>query len=336
MTGTDSGEQPVRTTERSTELSVLVVSYNTRELTLEALRSLYRETTTPFELIVVDNASADGSAAAIAAEFPQADLVALDDNVGFAAGNNIAAGRARGELLLLLNPDTIVLDRAVDRLVEFARRRPAARIWGGRTLFGDRSLNPASCWRRQTGWTAWCRTLGLDVRFPNRPWANAEAYGGWPRDTERDVDIVSGCFFLVEADLWHDLGGFDETFVMYGEEADLCLRAAARGARPRITPTAEIVHYGGASETVRSDKHIRLLKAKITLAQRHLPRWQAMVTMTAIRAWPASRYAAAAVLRRLRPGGSFDRVHDEWRAVWAARREWWNGYPAVTNRSVPS
>lgn len=321
------------TDEGAVELSVLVVSYNTREMTLEAIRSLYRETSTPFELIVVDNASADGSAEAIAAEFPQADLVALDDNVGFAAGNNVAARRARGDLLLLLNPDTVVLDRAVDRLVEFARRRPAARIWGGRTVFGDRTLNPASCWRRQSPWTAFCRTAGLDLALSSHGWANAEAYGGWERDTEREVDIVSGCFFLIDTELWRDLDGFDETFVMYGEEADLCLRAAAHGARPRITPTAEIVHYGGASETVRSDKHVRLIKAKISLARRHLPRWQSALTVAAIRAWPASRWAAAGILRRVRPGGSFDAVHSEWRAVWRARSEWWDGYPAVTEGS---
>ena len=86
---------------------------------------------------MVDNASRDGSAAAIAAAFPEVELIARPDNLGFAGGNNLAAARARGEYLLLLNPDTVVLEAAVDRLVAFARARPQAGIWGGRTLFGD-------------------------------------------------------------------------------------------------------------------------------------------------------------------------------------------------------
>ncbi len=191
-----------------------------------------------------------------------------------AKANNLAAAHASGRYLLLLNPDTLVLDHAVDRLVAFAERTPSARIWGGRTLFGDGTLNPASCWRKVNLWRVMCRVAGLDVRFPASRLLNSEAYGGWDRDSERQVDIVSGCFFLIERELWEELGGFDPRYVMYGEEADLCLRADALGARPRITPDAEIVHYGGASESVRSQKHIKLLAAKITLARDHLPVWQ--------------------------------------------------------------
>ena len=119
-----------------------MISYNTRAMTLDCLRSLEAETTVPHELIVLDNASPDGSAAAIAAAFPELRLIASPDNHGFAKGNNVAAREARGDYLLLLNPDTLVLDRAIDRLVAFAERRPAAGIWGGRTLNGDGTLEP--------------------------------------------------------------------------------------------------------------------------------------------------------------------------------------------------
>ena len=116
-------------------LSILVVSYNTRDMTLECLRSVIAQTRTPFELIVLDNASSDGSAEAIAVEFPDITLLAETRNHGFARANNIAAEHAKGEYLLLLNPDTIVLDGALDKLLTFARRAPDARIWGGRTVF---------------------------------------------------------------------------------------------------------------------------------------------------------------------------------------------------------
>ena len=255
-------------------LTVIIVSYNTREMTLACLRSLRDETRVSHEVIVVDNASTDGSAEAIAAEFPETALMAETANHGFAGGNNLAARRASGEYLLLLNPDTVVLDGAVDRLLAFARARPAAGIWGGRTLYGDRSLNPTSCWRRMTLWSLACRATGLTGVFPRSELFNSESYGGWDRSSERAVDIVTGCFLMIRRDLWEALDGFDPAFFMYGEEADLCLRARAHGAAPRVTPKATILHYGGASEKVRADKMVRLLAGKASLIGRHFPRWQ--------------------------------------------------------------
>ena len=228
------------TVERMTdvpEISIIVVSYNTREMTLDCLRSVVAETRVPHELIVVDNASDDGSAAAIAAEFPDIRLMAESENHGFALANNMAATHARGEYVLLLNPDTVVRDGAIDRLLAYARAHPEARIWGGRTLYGDGRLNPYSVWRRITLWNIFCRTTGLTGAFPQSRLFNSEAYGGWDRGTDAPVDIVVGCLLLISRADWQALGGFDTTFVMYGEEADLCLRAEALlGARPRMTP----------------------------------------------------------------------------------------------------
>ena len=109
------------------------ISYNTKAMTLDCLRSLQAETRVPHEVIVVDNASPDRSADAIAAAFPEYRLIASPDNLGFAKGNNVAAEEAVGDYILLLNPDTVVLDQAIDRLVAFADANPRAGIWGGRT-----------------------------------------------------------------------------------------------------------------------------------------------------------------------------------------------------------
>jgi GT2 family glycosyltransferase len=254
-------------------VSVIIVNWNTREMTLECLRALYAQTTANrFEVLLVDNGSHDGSAAAIAAEFPQVRLFAEATNHGFAVANNIAAEHARGTRLLLLNSDTVVLDHAVDRLVAFADSRPRAGIWGGRTLFGDRSLNITSCWQRQTLWSVVCFAFGLTKLFPNSNFFNPEGLTAWKRDSIREVDIVTGCFLLIDTALWRKLAGFDPIFFMYGEEADLCARARALGARPVITPEATIVHYGGGSATTRSDPMVRLLRAKIALARRSMGR----------------------------------------------------------------
>lgn len=310
-------------------VSILVISYNTQAMTLACLASIAAETALPHEVIVVDNASPDGSAAAIAAAFPDLALIASGENLGFARGNNLAAGRARGEYLLLLNPDTVVLDHAVDRLVAFAERTPQAGIWGGRTLNADMSLNPMSVFGDQTLWRLFCGASGLSAALPESPIFNAERYGGWARDSEREVDVVQGCFFLIRRSLWDRLGGFDPSFVMYGEEADLCLRARRLGARPRMTPEAAIIHYAGASSSRRSDKAVLVFKSRITLARRHLAAWRRPAGVFLLRAWPLGRKLGAALAARLtgRPGAAAAAAH--WDAVWRARAAWRDGFPAL-------
>jgi len=311
------------------EVSVLVVSYNTRAMTLACLASVAAQTRAAHEVIVLDNASTDGSAGAVAQAHPGVRLIASADNLGFAGGNNRAAAQARGEYLLLLNPDTEVRDGAIDRLLDFARSRPRAGIWGGRTLFADGSLNPTSVHRRMSLWTLLCRATGLTGLFPASALFNAEAYGGWKRDTVRRVDIVSGAFFLIRREMWEALGGLDETFFMYGEEADLCLRATARfGAAPVVTPEATIIHHGGASERVRADKLVRLLSAKATLIARHFPAWQRGAGLALLAAWPASRALATGLRGRLPGGGGAAEAARVWAEVWRRRAEWRRGYPA--------
>ena len=305
------------------KISVLIVSYNTREMTLACLRSVAAQTQTAHEVIVLDNKSQDGSVEAIAAEFPDVQLMAEQDNHGFAKGNNIAAKRARGDYILLLNPDTIVLNGAIDQLVAFAERKPEAKIWGGRTLFGDHSLNTSSCWRRMSLWNIFSRTAGLTGVFSRSALFNSEAYGGWDRNSERQVDIVSGCFFLIKRADWEKLGGFDPVFVMYGEEADLCLRAERDlSAKPFITPAATIIHYGGASERVRADRVIRVLRAKAEMLNRYIPGWQRPLARGLFLLFPLSRRIAAGAGVR-KGGGESSNV---WSEVWQRRAEWGNGF----------
>lgn len=307
------------------ELSIIIVSYNTREMTLACLASVYAETKTPFELIVVDNASSDGSAEAIAEAFPQATLIAEDVNHGFAPAHEIALRHASAPWLLLLNPDTVVLDRALDNLLAFAKRTPDAGIWGGRTLHGDGSLNPASCWGRMTPFSLVSRLFFLSNLLPASEFLNSEEIGRWPRDTEREVDIVTGCLFLMRRADWDALGGFDPAFIMYGEEADLCLRAREAGFRPRITPAATIIHHGGASESVRADKMVRLMRAKTELVNRHFSPLMRGPGRMVLALWPLSRALAwrlAAVLGR---SGAAEKAR-AWGDVWRRRAEWKAGY----------
>jgi GT2 family glycosyltransferase len=323
MVETSSG-RPIR------EVGVIVVSYNTREITLEALRALERETDPDlYRLVVVDNASSDGSADAIAAEFPDVHLIQLDKNIGFAGANNLAARMLPTRYLLLLNPDTIILDDAVGTLLQFANQHPEAGIWGGRTFYPDRTLNPSSCWNQMTLWSVFCQMMGLKSLFPRSQLINPEAIGDWQRDSVREVDIISGCFLMIEKSLWTTLDGFDTGYFMYGEDADLCLRAKQSGAKPIICPSAELIHYGGESERVRAAKMIRLLTAKTTLMRRH---WNSMMILPGycvFWAFPLPRivgFGLASLLRRRQSDGE---NLSTWVDIWRARNEWLRGYEMV-------
>jgi len=307
------------------ELSIIIVSYNTQEMTLECIASVKTETRTRIEVIVVDNASTDGSAEAIAHTHPDVTLIAEDTNHGFGPAHAIALARARAPWILLLNPDTVVLDGALDKLLAFARTQPQAKIWGGRTLFGDRSLNPASCFAQMTLWSVFCRVTGLNGLFRYSELFNSEYYGAWRRDHVREVDIVSGCLFLIRREFWDELGGFDPAFTMYGEEVDLCLRAHKLGARPMITPDATIIHYGGASERVRADKLVRLMRAKIELIERHFPPRQRRAGRILFHFWPLSRRVAYGIAAKVNQRESLEEAAAAWREVWLRRNEWATG-----------
>jgi GT2 family glycosyltransferase len=306
-------------------VSVIVVSYNTRDMTIDCLASVFEQTRRiPFELIVWDNASRDQSAEAIGERFQdRIKLVAGDSNLGFAVANNRAAELASGDYLLLLNPDTVVLDGAIDKLVEFAAAHSDAGIWGGRTVFADGSLNPASCWQKQTPWSLFCQASGLSSMFRRSTLFNPEGLGGWNRNGTRSVDIVTGCFLLIRRDMWMELGGFREEFFMYGEEADLCLRARELGARPIVTSAATIVHYGGASEKVRADKMVRLLKAKRLLIYFHFTELAKKLGEPLLLLWPVTRYLAHSVLATLGRTSSVA-MRDVWREIVRRRKEWFD------------
>ena len=307
-------------------LSIIIISYNTRDITLECLASLFRyPPRCRYEVILLDNASSDGSAAAIKAAWPVVKLIESAENHGFAQGNNIAAQFARGARILLLNPDTILFEKSLAGLVDFADRTPWRGIWGGRTLFADHSLNPTSCWKKMSLWSLFCGAVGLVWLFPKSPLFNAEAYGDWQRDSERDVDIVTGCFFLIDHRLWTELGAFDPTFFMYAEETDLCLRAQKLGARPGISPDAEIIHLGGGSEASLTEKMIKITRGRVTLMRKHWGPAKLCSGLMLYRLWAlarlfGSRFAAG---KRDEPGKSVQK----WKIIWDRRDEWLAGYP---------
>jgi N-acetylglucosaminyl-diphospho-decaprenol L-rhamnosyltransferase len=305
------------------ELTVIVVSWNTRELTLRCLETLFDNTPDlEMKVIVVDNNSEDGSPDEIAKRFPQAHLIRNPGDFGFARANNVAMEIVDTEWVLLLNPDTEVRPNAINNLLSFSKKHPEAGITGGRTVFRDGSLNIASAWNKMTPWSLFCFFTGLSVIFSQTTFFNPEAIGGWKRDTERHVDIVQGSFFMIPSALWRKLGGFHPRYFMYGEEADLCLRAQALGYRPMITPTAEIMHLGGAAAP-RGVRMLQLWRSKATFVRGH---WSSpLVPVGLCELWLccASRRLGTLAASKLLGRSSQEEV---WRMMWEKRNDWLQGY----------
>ncbi len=250
---------------------MVVVTYQNREHIIGCLDSLLDQVPQDGSKVVVfDNASADGTADLVESTYPGVAVVRSSSNLGFARACNQAAADVETDFVLLTNPDAVLQPRCLGALLALADRRPEVALVGGRTLRPNGDLDPMSCWGRPTLWSLVCFATGLSAAFPRSQVFNPEGLGRWARDTERQVDIVSGCLLLVRREAWQRLGGFDECFFMYGEDADLGIRARAAGYRSMITPEAEIIHLlGGSSPAV--DKEVMLFRGKVTLLKKLWP-----------------------------------------------------------------
>lgn len=310
--------------EFAPELSVVIVSYNTREMTLKAIKTLLDECKdVSLEVIVWDNDSQDGSCAAIAEAFPDVQLHRSPDNLGFAAGNNRAAEGARGEWLLLLNSDTEVLPGAIQNLLAFAKANPQAGIVGGRTLFADGSLNATSCFNKMSVWSLLCYSTGLSMMLPNSPF-DPERSVSVNMDQVQQVDIVTGCFFLLKTELWRELGGFDLRYFMYAEETDLCLRAGKLGYKPMVTPEATIIHHGGASAISSAVKQQQSYRGKATIIRDHFGGVRKRLGLAMLWFTALNRHLGHSLLQALgRPASDKSEM---WKAVWERRGDWLKGY----------
>lgn len=307
------------------ELSVIIVSFNTREMTLKAIETLYQHASDiAMQVIVWDNASHDGTCDAVAEAFPQVELHRCPDNLGFAAGNNRAAEFATGEWLLLLNSDTETLPGSIQNLLAFAKGHPEAGIVGGRTIFADGSLNATSCFNRMTVWSLFSNAMMMSRWFPESALFNPERSVSGKMDRVQQVDIVTGCFFLLKTALWRELGGFDLRYFMYAEESDMCLRAAKRGYAPMVTPDATIIHHGGASAVSSATKQIQSYRGKSTIIRDHFDAITRPVGLGLLWLTAFNRYAAHELLGKLRKHSGEQGAM--WKTVWKERADWLKGY----------
>jgi len=307
------------------QLDIILVSYNTADYTKRAIESVYDETKdTSFKVIMVDNDSKDNSVELISNEFPDVHIIQTGANLGFAGGVNIGAKANDSKYVLLLNPDTVILDGAIDKLMAYAETSPNAGIWGGVTLNNDLSLNPNNARAQLSFKTLLFSALGLSKAFNKSCFFNHDNYGCWDRDSEREVDVITGCFFLTPRTLWEELEGLDETFFMYAEEADYCIRAIKKGFQPRVTPNAQIIHHGGVSEANLSGKMLKLLKGKAELINKHYASWKKPIYKGLLLTHVLNKLVALNLVSVFKKDKT--PVRDEWRKVFKQRKEWLRGY----------
>ncbi|WP_456823150.1 glycosyltransferase family 2 protein [Cellulomonas sp. P5_E12] len=278
------------------EACVVVVTYNSADWVERCLRALVEDAkpTITTEVIVIDNGSDSDTQAVLQRWSSRVRVHLAGENLGFGRACNLAVSMTDARCIVLVNPDAVIRPGCIEALVAALADHPEAGLVGGRTVRPDGALDPKSCWGRPTLWSWFCFATGLSTLFRRSRIFDTESLGAWDRSTPREVGIVSGCLLAAERSTWQLLDGFDERYFMYGEDADLSMRASALGFRPRITPDAVAMHAVGASSANRAAKNTLLMTGKATLARTMWPRRRArigialLVVGTAVRAFGES------------------------------------------------
>lgn len=292
------------------DLSIIIVNWNTKALLTDCLASIRAGFVQPdsqpedgvtapllYEVVVVDNASTDGSAALVKAHFPWVRLIENAENVGFARANNQAIRQSSGRYILLLNSDTAVHPGALETLVQFMEVSPHAGGCGPKLLNGDGSLQ-SSCHPMLTPGREFWRLMFLD-RFWR--WATYNQQR-WDVSIPHQVEVIKGACFLLRRAALDQVGLLDEQYFMYTEEMDLCYRLLQAGWHLWWVPQAVVTHYGEASsKQMAENMYVQLYRSKVQFHRkfgmdRRANRFKRLV---ALAYWP--RWAIAALVAQFRP-----------------------------------
>lgn len=248
--------------DRQIDLSVIVVSYNTIHLidqmftALNAARGKLQ-----IQIIVVDNASRDGSAAFLRTSYPDVELIENYRNVGFGRANNQAVARAKGRYVLLLNTDAFVGPETLLKTIEYMDSHPDCGVLGVKLVGPDGALQP-SCRYFPTPWNVFLQSTGLTTLSPNTPLVDDMS---WDHKSIRNCDWVPGCYYLIRREVIERVGMFDPRYFIYYEEVDHCRAVRAAGWRVIYYPFTKVVHIGG--ESAKVDSNITKVGRQISILQ---------------------------------------------------------------------
>ncbi len=240
------------------DVSIVIVNWNTREILRDCLTSVYTQTNNvQFEVIIIDNASSDGSIEMIRSQFPDVILLANDTNRGFAAANNQGIIRAKGRYVLLLNSDTIICDAAIEKTIAYADDHKDVAVVGCQ-VYGKKEIPQITCFCFPSVLNLFLETSALSRIFKNNHFFGREYMRWWLRDTERQVDVVAGVFMLVRREAIDKVGLMDEDYFFLYEETDWCYRFSKAGWKTIFWPGAKIIHVDGGRQS-RKQANLKIM-----------------------------------------------------------------------------
>lgn len=244
------------------DLSIIIVSYNTKELLSVCLSHLVKAAK-KWEVIVVDNASVDGTQKMVQEKFPWIHLIANEKNSGFAAANNMGLGRSRGRYLLLLNSDTEASIDAIEKVLTFLDTHPDVGAATCQLMLPSGEVDPACHRGFPTPWGALTYFVGLEKLFPGSRLFGQYHLGFRSMDVPHEIDSPSGAFFMVRREVYAAVGGLDEDYFMYGEDLDWSYRIRSAGWKIFYIPGIQVLHRKKQSGRASDDKATR------KVSQRH-------------------------------------------------------------------
>ena len=235
-------------------LSVVILTYNIREMALECLESVRKASEgLQVEIIVSDNGSSDGTQEAIRQRFPEVILVENQENLGYATGNNRGITASSGRYVLILNPDTVVQKGALRLILQYMENHPECGMVGCRVLNQDGTVQQSCFPEWSLGYAAWI-AFGLQILFPMNRINGKLTWSRKPPEQPVVVDRLLGCFLWIRREVVEQVGRFDEDFFLYGEEEDLCRRVRDKDWEVHYYPEPQIIHYGGQSTQLVAER----------------------------------------------------------------------------------
>jgi len=269
------------------DLSIIIVSYNTKEFLLKCLQSIIENIgDLKIEIIVVDNASTDGSADAISNfQFPRLaakraisnfQLIRNKKNVGFSKANNIGVKASSGKCLLFLNPDTIIYRNTFEKMVEFMDNNKEAGAATCKVVLPNGELDDACHRGFPTPWRAFCYFSGLSKILPRSKLFSGYSLGFMDLSITHEIDACAGAFMIVRREAGEKIGWWDEDYFWYGEDLDFCYRLKEKGLKIYFVPTVSILHYKGVSGGIKKVSNHLTTASKETRIHATKARFEAM------------------------------------------------------------
>lgn len=300
------------------DLSIIIVTWNVADYIVACLASIYRNINSryEYEIIIVDSASQDNSVELIQSQYPDVKLMEKSENIGYTQGNNIGLEQAKGKYLILLNPDTEILDNALNKMIDYLETHPDVGMIGPHTYNTDGTTQST---RRKfpTKALAFFESTWLQ-QFAPKTMLDNFYLNDQPNDGIFPVDWVQGSALMLRREVFEQIGGLDTGYVMYFEELDWCKRASAENWKCIYLGSAEIIHHGGkSSEQVNIQKHIYFQESKL----RYYRKFHGSFFATILRIFLLVNYLWQLILESIKrilgnqPQLREQRMHTYWRVL---------------------